>query len=187
MTSPLRRYARLRGMPCGRFGIWGLRNVAVPMPNEATPEMIQGATEASLLALYQFDEHKTDSGDEDEKKKLESITFLAESDQSQATIEAAVQRGEVIANGTLLARDLSNQPANYLTPTQLAEKSEAVAEASGLGCEIFDKATLEEKGFRTLLAVAQGSAEEPRFIILEYTPDGEGARYCRACWKRDYL
>ena len=63
-------------------------------------------------------------------------------------IENAAQRGETIANGTLLARDLSNQPANYLTPTQLAEKAQAVAEASGLGCEIFDKATLEEKGER---------------------------------------
>lgn len=152
----------------------GLTNAAVPIPIEATPEMIQAAAEASLLALYQFDEHKTESGDEDEKKKLESVTFLAESAQSQATVEAAVQRGEVIANGTLLARDLSNQPANYLTPTHLAEKAVKVAEATGLGCEIFDKATLEEKGFRTLLAVAQGSAEEPRFIILEYTPDGEG-------------
>ena len=88
---------------------------------------------------------KTGNGDEDEKKKLESVTFLAESAQSQTTIEAAVQRGEVIANGTLLARDLSNQPANYLTPTQLAKKAEAVAEATGLGCEIFDKATLGGK------------------------------------------
>ena len=67
----------------------GLRNAAVPMPNEATPEMIQAAAEASLLALYQFDEHKTGNDDEDEKKKLESITFLTESDHSQATVEAA--------------------------------------------------------------------------------------------------
>ena len=152
----------------------GLRNAAVPIPNEATPEMIQAAAEACLLALYQFDEHKTGNDDEDEKKKLESLTFLAENDHSQATIEEAVRRGEIIANGTRLARDLSNQPANLLTPTQLAEKAEAVAAATGLGCEIFDKATIVEKGFRTLLAVAQGSAEEPRFIILEYTPDGEG-------------
>ncbi len=152
----------------------GLRNAAIPIPIEATPEMIQAATEACILALYQFDEHKTDSNDDEEKKKLESLTFLAENDHSQATVEQAVQRGELIANGTLLARDLSNQPSNHLTPTQLAEKAEAVAEVAGLRCEIFDKATLEEKGFRTLLAVAQGSAEEPRFIILEYTPDGEG-------------
>jgi leucyl aminopeptidase len=152
----------------------GLRTVSIPIPVEATPEMIQGATEACLLSLYQFNEHKTDSGDENEKKKIESITFLVENEQSRTTIESAVERGEVIANGTLLARDLSNQPGNYLTPTQLAEKAEAVAESTGLGCEIFDKATLEGKGFRTLLAVAQGSVEEPRFIVLEYVPDGEG-------------
>ena len=152
----------------------GLSTAAIPIPNEATPEMIQAAAEASHLSLYQFNEHKTDSNNDDEKKKLESITFLAENEQSKAMIEDAAQRGETIAKGTCLARDLSNQPANYLTPIQLAEKAQAVAETSGLGCEIFGKATLEEKGFRTLLAVAQGSVEEPRFIILEYTPDGEG-------------
>lgn len=46
----------------------GLTNAAVPIPIEATPEMIQAAAEASLLALYQFDEHKTESDDEAEKK-----------------------------------------------------------------------------------------------------------------------
>ena len=151
----------------------GLSTAAILIPMEATPEMIQAAVEGSLLALYQFNEHKT-STDDDEKKQLESLTFLAENEQIKVTIETAVGRGQAIANGTRLARDLSNQPANYLTPTQLAEKAQTVAETVGLNCEIFDKATLEEKGFRTLLAVAQGSVEEPRFIILEYTPDGEG-------------
>ena len=151
----------------------GLSTAAILIPMEATPEMIQAAVEGSLLALYQFNVHKT-STDDDEKKQLESLTFLAENEQIKVTIETAVGRGQAIANGTRLARDLSNQPANYLTPTQLAEKAQTVAETVGLNCEIFDKATLEEKGFRTLLAVGQGSAEEPRFIILEYIPEGEG-------------
>ena len=149
-------------------------DVIFSIPAQATPEIIQAASEASFLALYQFNEHKTDTDDDDKKKKLESITFLAENEHSEAMIADAVQRGKTIANGTRLARDLSNQPANYLRPTQLAEKAQSVAEATGLGCEIFDKATLEEKGFRTLLAVGQGSVEEPRFIILEYIPEGEG-------------
>ena len=151
----------------------GLKTASIPIPIEATPEMIQGATEACFLSLYQFNAHKSESSD-DENKKIKSITFLAENEQSRASVENAVQRGEIIANGTILARDLSNQPGNHLTPTQLAEKAEAVAAATGLGCEIFDKATLVKKGFRTLLAVAQGSVEEPRFIILEYVPEGEG-------------
>ena len=100
----------------------GLRTVSIPIPVEATPEMIQGATEACLLSLYQFNEHKTDSGNEDENKKIESITFLVESEHSRATIEDAVNRGEVIANGTILARDLSNQPANYLNPDTTRRK-----------------------------------------------------------------
>ena len=153
----------------------GLKTATFLIPDEVPDagNMVQAAAEAILLSLYQFNQHKTVQEDDDEKA-LESITFLAESEPSQPTVERAVQRGQTIAEGTILARDLSNQPANHLTPTQLAEKAEAVAADSGLRCEVFDKATLEEKGFRTLLAVAQGSVEEPRFIILEYTPEGEG-------------
>ncbi len=153
----------------------GLKTATFLIPDEVPDagNMVQAAAEAILLSLYQFNQHKTVQEDDDEKA-LESITFLAESEPSQPTVERAVQRGQTIAEGTILARDLSNQPANHLTPTQLAERAEAVAADSGLHCEVFDKATLEEKGFRTLLAVAQGSVEEPRFIILEYTPEGEG-------------
>lgn len=153
----------------------GLKTATFLIPDEVPDagNMVQAAAEAILLSLYQFNQHKTVQEDDDEKK-LESITFLAESEPSRPTVERAVHRGQTIAEGTMLARDLSNQPANHLTPTQLAEKAEAVAADSGLRCEVFDKATLEEKGFRTLLAVAQGSVEEPRFIILEYTPEGEG-------------
>lgn len=153
----------------------GLKTATFLIPDEVPDagNMVQAAAEAILLSLYQFNQHKTVQEDDDEKA-LESVTFLAESEPSQPTVERAVHRGQTIAEGTILARDLSNQPANHLMPTQLAEKAEAVAADSGLRCEVFDKATLEEKGFRTLLAVAQGSVEEPRFIILEYTPEGEG-------------
>lgn len=153
----------------------GLKTATFLIPDEV-PEpgaMVQAAAEAILLSLYQFNQHKTVQEDDDEKG-LESITFLAESEPGQPVVERAVHRGQTIAEGTMLARDLSNQPANHLTPTQLAETAETVAADNGLRCEVFDKATLEAKGFRTLLAVAQGSVEEPRFIILEYIPEGEG-------------
>lgn len=152
----------------------GLKTVAFPVAAEAQDDWIQAAAEASLLSLYQFKEHKTESDNDDENKKLESITFLVESAFGKSAIERAVEQGQTIASGTTLARDLSNQPGNHLTPTKLAEKAQEIAESTGLNCEVFDKATLEEKRFGTLLAVAQGSAEEPRFIILEHTPEGEG-------------
>ena len=86
-------------------------------------------------------------------------------------VEGGVAIGDAIANGTNLARDLSNQPPNYLTPTMLADKAVEVANEVGLKCEVFDLAQLQEKGFRTLLGVSQGSAEEPRFIVLEHIPE----------------
>ncbi len=153
----------------------GLKSITVPIPPETQDDWAQAAVEASLLSLYEFKQHKTQNDDsEDENKTLESMFFLVGSEAEKSLIERIVERGQTIANGTILARDLSNQPGNHLTPTQLAEKAEEVAAAVGLNCTVFDKPTLEEKGFRTLLAVAQGSAEDPRFIILEYTPEGEG-------------
>lgn len=153
----------------------GLNSITVPIPPETQDDWAQAAVEASLLSLYEFKQHKTQKNDsEDEDKSLETMTFLVASESEKSLLERIVQRGQTIANGTILARDLSNQPGNHLTPTQLADKAEEVAETVGLNCTVFDKPTLQEKGFRTLLAVAQGSIEEPRFIILEYTPEGEG-------------
>ena len=152
----------------------GLKSIAVPIPPETQDDWAQAAVEASLLSLYEFKQHKTQTDDsEEEDKSLESMTFLVGSESEKSLIERIVERGQTIANGTMLARDLSNQPGNHLTPTQLAEKAEEVAETVGIDCTVFDKPTLVEKGFRTLLAVAQGSVEDPRFIILEYTPEGE--------------
>ena len=149
----------------------GAKSIGIPTPSDAPPEMIQAATEGSLLALYQFNQHKTEGLDE--VKELDAITFLVSDEDGKSTLDEAVALGDAIARGTLLARDLSNQPGNKLTPTVLAEKAQEVADSTGLNCEIFDLAALKEKGFGTLLAVAQGSEEEPSFITLEYIPEGE--------------
>ena len=149
----------------------GVKTIAIPTPSDAPPDMIQAATEGSLLALYQFNQHKTEGLDD--VKELDAITFLISDADGRSAMDDAVALGRAIAHGTIFARDLSNQPGNKLTPTMLAEKAWEVADTTGLRCEIFDLAALKEKGFGTLLAVAQGSQEEPRFITLEYAPDGE--------------
>lgn len=148
-----------------------LKTVAIALPPETPQEIVQAAVEASRLALYQFNQHKTE--ELDKIKALDTITFLVADESTKSLVEGAVAIGDAIANGTNLARDLSNQPPNHLTPTMLAEKAVEVANEVGLKCEIFDLAQLQEKGFRTLLGVSQGSIEEPRFIILEHIPDGE--------------
>jgi leucyl aminopeptidase len=59
------------------------------------------------------------------------------------------------------------------TPAYLADQAKRLAETHGFALTVLDRAQLEREGMRTLLAVAQGSAQEPRFIVLEYR--GKGA------------
>ncbi|WP_369345659.1 leucyl aminopeptidase [Caldalkalibacillus mannanilyticus] len=68
----------------------------------------------------------------------------------------------------MLARDLVNVPANLLTPTKLAEKALEIAEAHQLECHILDREEMEKLGMGALLAVAQGSEEPPKMIVLKY-------------------
>ena len=157
----------------------GLKSATIPLLATATPDEIRAAAEAIPLSLYQFNPYKTKISDADEKKlKLQSVTFLTEDEDAErkAMIESAVRRGEIYANACILARDLSNEPGNHLTPAKLAEQAESIAAESGLKCEVFNKAMLEKKGFGAMLAVSQGSAQEPRFIILDYVPEGSESK-----------
>src|SRR5437870_3321168 len=76
--------------------------------------------------------------------------------------------GDGIAAGHRLARYLQMQPGNVCTPSYLADRAQQLATAYGFGLTVLDRAALQKEGLAALLAVAQGSVQEPRFIVLEY-------------------
>ena len=78
------------------------------------------------MGLYTFDQHKTEGLDE--KKELEELTFLMAGESGMSVVEQSIELATTITEGVILARDLTNQPANYLTPTILAERAQAIAE-----------------------------------------------------------
>lgn len=93
--------------------------------------------------------------------------FLLQS-KSDAAARQAVEQGAAIAAGQALARDLGNLPANYCTPSTLADTAKSLAHEYKLKLKVYDRAGIEELGMGSFLSVAQGSQEEPRFIVLEY-------------------
>jgi leucyl aminopeptidase len=125
--------------------------------------------EGTLLGLYTFNRHKT-SEDEKELAGFEIVEFDA---SKIAELQAGVKVGTIIAEAVNFCRDLANEPSNYLTPTDMANQAQAVADKSGLECEIYGPGWMREKGMGGLLGVAQGSAEEPRFIVLRYNGAGD--------------
>jgi leucyl aminopeptidase len=81
---------------------------------------------------------------------------------------AGVERGNAIAAGQVLTRELQILPGNTCTPTFLASQAQELARRHGFDVTVFDRAAIVREGMHALMAIAQGSAEDPRFIILEY-------------------
>jgi leucyl aminopeptidase len=73
-----------------------------------------------------------------------------------------------LAEATNLARDMVNEPANFMTPTHMAEVATGLARSYGLEVRVLGQEEMQESGMGALLGVAQGSRQPPKFIILHY-------------------
>ena len=134
-------------------------------------ELAQVVIEGAAQGGWQFTELKKQP--EDPKPDLESVELVVDAaDKGQA--EAGRLIGDAIAAGYLFTRNLQMQPGNVCTPSYLAEQARKLGGTHGFSVTILDKAQIKKEGMGALLAVAQGSAEEPRFIVLEYQ-GGTGA------------
>jgi leucyl aminopeptidase len=99
------------------------------------------------------------------------LTVLAPGGDA-AALDAAVARGRVIGECANFARVLCNEPANVLTPSVFAERVRDAASKAGLGVDVLDEDRIRSLNMRLLMAVAQGSAEPPRVIVLKHEPPG---------------
>ena len=87
---------------------------------------------------------------------------------ASADFAAGVVRGNAVAAGQALTRGLQVLPGNTCTPEYLGARAREIAARHGFTVTVMDKAAITKAGMHALLAVAQGSALEPRFIVLEH-------------------
>ncbi len=125
----------------------------------------QVITEGSLLGLYRFRKHITK---EPENQDIGKILIVERDAAKLPALEQGCKTGKVIAEVTNLARDMINEPANYMTPSDMAKSAQELAKTYGLGLTILDRDEMEREGMGALLGVAQGSRQPPKFIILSY-------------------
>ncbi len=129
-------------------------------------EQVRTEVEGALLGLYTFKKYKQ-SGANGNGRGVTKINLL-QNEANYAALDQAMKRGIALAEATNFARDLVNEPPNELTPSELANRAVAMAKQSGLEYEVLDRSEMQRLGMGGLLAVAQGSAEPPKFIILRY-------------------
>ena len=160
---------RAAGTALGKASEASMRRIAFAPPS-ADAAVIAAACEGFLLADYTFSKYKSANGKKDSPEKTVTVACSAD---AKAAVTAELPLLRSLAAGVKTARDLGNEPANVLTPIQLAEEAMAVArerKADGVKCQVLGLKEIEKLGMGAYLAVARGSVNEPRFIHLTWTP-----------------
>lgn len=133
-----------------------------------TSAAAEAVTEGALLGLYRFNELKTQ--DENHQADPEQLVVVISEQDDLAAMQEALRRGQIVAESTMLARDLVNRPANIASPSYLAQVAQEIATETGAVCKIIDKPTLEDLGMHLFLSVNRGGNEPARLIVLEHNP-----------------
>jgi len=143
---------------------------AVPSDKKLKLDMeviLEAMMSGAFLGNHIFDLYKK----EKKLKPMEQISFLVKADAVKK-FDKLPSDIETVCKGTAIAREWVSLPSNDKTPEQFAIMIQSLAQKEGLGVTVFDHKELKEKKFNTMLAVASGSQNQPRLVILEYRPKG---------------
>ena len=127
---------------------------------------VRQAAMVAQEAVYRFDQYKSKKAEI--RRPLRKLTFAVERRNELQAAEAALGQGVAISEGIALARNLGNQPGNVCTPAHLAEQARQMAQELGMDCQVLEREAMEQLGMHSLLAVARGSREAPKFIVLQH-------------------
>ncbi|MBC8170173.1 MAG: leucyl aminopeptidase [Anaerolineae bacterium] len=152
---------RARELKAGRVA-----TVITSHPKINPVDVARAVVEAALLSAYKYHGQKSDNTGENFPTALD-IHVPVETDD----IQQGIKIGLAFASGAIMSRDMVNLPPNICTPIYIASMARNMADGVGLKTQVFDRDTMDELRMGAVLAVAQGSANPPRFIILEHNAD----------------
>jgi leucyl aminopeptidase len=131
----------------------------------AEEELAEAFVAGLLLGVYQYNEFKT--LERDKIKEIGEVILLGETTGEWNSLNRGTETGRIVAKAVCMARDLVNGPSNKITPTLLSEKARQIAKDDGMGIEVLEMGQVEAMGMGAFTAVAKGSLEPAKFIILE--------------------
>lgn len=133
-------------------------------------EIAQAVAEGAILAAHKFIHYKTETED---LFTVEKVYITNEKDLTKG-----VRLGSIYANAQNYARELDEHPANIATPTKIAKEARKLAKEKKLRITVYDRKALQKMKMGAILAVAQGSAEPPVLIKMEYNTGKNYPLYC---------
>ena len=155
----------------------GIESVAIAIERPAAKELDdyyfgRAVAEIAGTGLYRTNDLKT--GKKPKPASLERVLAGPVTKGATAKVSRGLAHGAAIADASKIQRDLANLPPNVCTPTFLAEETRALAKRHpSLRVRVLDEPAIRREKMGCLLAVSQGSAEPPRFIVIEHGVSGK--------------
>ena len=138
-----------------------VRRLVICMGPDAGEAAVRAAVTATAESSYVYVATKS----KPEGRELQRVTVAV---VDAAAHEAAFKAARAAAEGIEFARELGNLPPNVATPTRLGQEAQKLAKAHKFQCEVLGPKEIGKAKMGSLLAVAQGSEQPPRFIVLRY-------------------
>lgn len=135
------------------------------LPPDAADATLQAAVSGAAEATYQY----TTTKSKFEPLKTQTIVLGV---SNAAPLKAVFSQAVALAAGIELAKEWANRPANFATPSMLADAAKALSNGAGksrIKCDVLTERQIAALGMGSFLAVAKGSREPPRFVVLKYT------------------
>lgn len=145
-------------------------SLGLKLPDDSDVRLV---AEGVGLGAYRFDKYFT--GDRRPKQDLGEVVLFT-SQRPSAAVKRQVKVGFGVADAVCLARDAVNEPPNELYPEVMAGIARALAKQYKFKLKVLDKPGIQRAGMKLHYAVGQGSAHDPRFIHLTYTPSARAKK-----------
>lgn len=144
----------------------GATHIAVAVATSATADQAhaEAMTAAAGDAAYSYRQTKPSASAPTPWRKFSLVCEKS----AMREVQQGLKRGMAVAAGVEMARGLANLPGNHCTPSFLGEQARRLGKTHGLSVQVLDRKAVEKLGMGAFVAVAQGSTEPLRFIVMRY-------------------
>lgn len=144
----------------------------IEVPGRSRAWCVQTASRLLADGAYRFDIPRAKGEKKEQKRGVHKVTLLT-SDKVNDQLNNAVRRGQAIAEGMALAKDLGNLPGNICHPPFLADAARALGKEFKFDVEVLERGDMKKIGMGAALSVGQASAQPCKFIVMHYKGGGK--------------
>jgi leucyl aminopeptidase len=144
-----------------RAGSSELKKLVLCLASQASDGAVRAAVTAVADASYVFTTTKT----KPEARTIGRVTLAV---AQATTFKKSFAQAVAAVAGIEMAKEWANRPANHATPTQLAQAARSLSRRPHISCQVLGPREVSKLGMGAFMAVAQGSEQQLRFIVLQY-------------------